>query len=50
MPERYFQSCWLMLKLKRPDLWDEMTKMELVVANLRNREDEPEKEQDVTVL
>lgn len=39
--DSFFHSCWMILKSKRPDVWDEMTKIELYVSG---RDDPSEKE------
>lgn len=30
--DSFFHSCWMILKTRRPDIWDDMSKIELYVS------------------
>ena len=40
MNEAYFQTCWMVLKRDRPDLWAQMTKIEIETIGLISKENE----------
>ena len=40
--DNYFHSCWVLLKSKRPDLCEEMQKVELILAGYDPEGDKPE--------
>lgn len=43
--DNYFHSCWMLLKKQRPDLWEEMTKVEMSLAGYDpdEQKEDPEK-------
>ena len=32
--DSYYHSCWLQLKAQHPDLWNEMTEIEMLIGNV----------------
>lgn len=46
--DNHFHSCWMLLKQEHPELWDDMTKIELIISgyNPDEKEDEPEKDDE----
>ena len=52
--DNYFHNCWVRLKLERPDLGEEMNKVELLIAGYdpnppKKEEEETEEEPRVTL-
>ena len=42
--DSFFHSCWMSLKQRRPDLWEEMSKIELYICGYEDPTVQPEKE------
>ena len=41
----HFHSCWMLLKSERSDLWEAMTRVELIISNYPDPNNPPEPEQ-----
>ena len=49
--DAYFHLCWMELKHRRPDLFEDMSKVELSVSGYRDKEaEEDETENDIEIL
>jgi hypothetical protein len=52
--DSFFHSCWVALKYRRPDIWDEMTKVELYISGYEDPaladEKKDEQSDDATIL
>lgn len=46
--DNHFHSCWMTLKFRRPDLWKDMTQVELYVSGYSDEPEEQEKEDEGT--
>ena len=47
--DNFFHSCWMLLKKQRPDLWDDMSKVEIILSGYdpdEKEEIEDEKKED----
>lgn len=52
--DSFFHSCWMILKTRRPDVWEDMTKIELYVSGYddptEKKEDDKKNESSPVVL
>ena len=52
--DNFFHSAWMVLKSKRPDLWEIMTEIELLVSNIspppKKEDEEKEQNDDIEIL
>ncbi len=51
--DNFFHSCWMLLKKQRPDLWDDMSKVEIILSGYdpdEKEEIEDEKKTDEGIV